>query len=126
MLKLAFALVAATVPETRAKRRYTVSTLAVAGVLPEAAVKAVTCTERVCPGRSMDASGPVELFTGAVRPFVSTRNGFGLAKVTFTCEPRDALEPSKLPELTNTRSLATRGNCVGEEAVAVTMPSIKS
>src|ERR1700682_2047090 len=126
MLKLAFVPVAATVPETRVKRRYTVSTLAVAGVLPEAAVKAVTCTERVCPGRSIDASVPVKLFTGAVSPFVSTRNGYALAKVTFTCEPRGALEPIKLPELTSTRSLATRVNCVGEEAVAVTMPSIQS
>jgi len=126
ILKLACVPVAATVPETRVKRRYTVSTLAVAGVLPEAAVKAVTCTERVCPGRSMDASVPVKLFTGTVSPFVSTRNGFGLTKVTFTCVPRGALEPIKLPELASTKSLVTRVNCVGEEAVAVTMPSIQS
>src|ERR1700716_1868587 len=52
MLKLAWVPAAATVPETRVKRRYTLSTPTVAGVLPEAAVKAVTCTERVCPGRS--------------------------------------------------------------------------
>ena len=126
ILKLACVPVAATVPETRVKRRYTVSTLAVAGVLPAAAVKAVTCTDKVCPGRSMEASVPVKLFTGTVSPFVSTRNGFGLAKVTLTCVPRGALEPIKLPELASTRSLSTRVNCVGEEAVAVTMPSIQS
>ena len=49
ILKLACVPVAATVPETRVKRRYIVSTLAVAGVLPAAAVKAVTCTDKACP-----------------------------------------------------------------------------
>jgi len=126
MLKLACVPVAATVPETRVKRRYTVSTLAVAGVLPEAAAKAVTCRERACPGRSMDASVPPKLFTGTVRPFVSTRNGFGLSNVTFTCEPRGVVEPIRLPELASTKSLATKVNCVEEDAVAVTMPSTQS
>src|SRR5260370_9000197 len=64
--------VAATVPETRVKRRYTVSTLAVARVLPEAPVKAVTCTERGCPGRKMVAAGlPLKEFARMVRPFPS-------------------------------------------------------
>src|SRR6202035_5168040 len=54
IVKLACVPVLATVPETRVKRRYTVSTLAFAGVLPEAAVKAVTCRERVCPGKKME------------------------------------------------------------------------
>jgi hypothetical protein len=102
-----------------------VSTLAVAGVLPTAAVKAVTCTDRVCPGSSMDASVPVKLFTGTVSPFVSTRNGFGVANVTLTCAPR-AAALMRLLEVASTTSLATIVNCVGEEEVAVTMPSIQS
>src|SRR5260370_18982085 len=70
MLKLASVPVAATVPETRVNRRYTRSTLA-AGGLPEAGGKAVTCTDKVCPGRRMEASVPAKRFTGIVRPLLS-------------------------------------------------------
>src|SRR5260370_8392357 len=69
--------VAATVPETRVKRRYTVSTLAVARVLPEAAVKAVTCTARVFPGRKIAAALlPLKEFPGNCAPFLSTIKRF--------------------------------------------------
>jgi len=126
IVKLACVPVAATVPETRVKRRYTVSTLAVARVLPEAAVKAVTCTDRVCPGRKMVAAVlPLKEFAGMVSPLLSTRKGLGFTSVAFTEVP-GRLELMTLPEVANTTSLVTRENCVDEDGVAVTMPSIQS
>ena len=126
MLKLACVPVAATVPETRVNRRYTRSTLAVAGVLPEAAVKAVTCTDKVCPGNKMEASVPVKGFTGVVSPLLSIRKGFGFTSVTFTVLPKDRLGLIMLPEVANTASFVTNENCVDEVGAAGTTPSIQS
>jgi len=126
MLKLACVPVAATVPETRVNRKYTLSTLAVAGVLPEAGVKAVTCTDKVCPGRRMEASVPVKRFTGMVSPLLSTRKGLGFSSVAFTEVPKDSLGLMMLPEVANTASFVTSENCADEVGAAGTTPSIQS
>lgn len=126
MLKVAVVPVAATVPDTRVNRRYILSTLAVAGVLPEAAVKAVTCMDKVCPGRKMEASVPVKRFTGMVSPLLSTKKGLGFTSVAFTEVPKDRLALMMLPEVANTASFVTSENCVEEEGAAVTTPSIQS
>ena len=127
IVKLACVPVLATVPETRVKRRYTLSTLTLAGVLPEAAVKAVTCTNRVCPGRKIEALVlPVKLFTGIVSPLPSTRKGLGFVTSVAFSEAPSSPGLIKLPELASTRSLMTRENCVDEKGGAVTMPSTQS
>ena len=129
ILKVACVPVLATVPETRVKRRYTVSTVALAGVLPEAAVKAVTCKESVCPGRKMEPSVlPAKELVGIVSPLLSTRKGlvFGLGSVAFTKTPRGILGLITLPELASTRSFVTRLNWVEEEGMNGTIPSIQS
>ena len=127
IVKLACVPVLATVPETRVKRRYRVSTLAFAGVLPEAAVKAVTCRERVCPGKKMEPSVlPAKEFVGIVSPLLSTRKGLGLTSVALTEAPRGTLGLITLPEVASTRSLVTKVNCVEEEGTTGTIPSIQS
>src|ERR1700674_1145773 len=126
MLKLACVPVAATVPETRVNRRYTRSMLAVAGVLPEAGVKPITCTDKICPGNRMEASVPLKRFTGIVSPLLSTRKGLGFTSVAFTEVPKDSWGLIMLPEVANTASLVTRENCVDEDGVVGTTPSIQS
>ena len=127
IVKLACVPVVATVPETRVNRRYTVSTLALAGVLPEAAVNAVTCNERVCPGKKIEPSVLLaKVFVGIVSPLLSTRKGFGFTSVALTEAPRGTLGLITLPEVASTRSLVTRVNCVEEEGTTGTIPSIQS
>src|SRR5579864_5189755 len=97
-----------------------------AGALPEAAVKAVTCTEKVCPGRKTEAAVlPIKEFVGVVSPLLSIRKGLGLTSVAFT-GALIRLELMMLPEVASTTSLATRENWVDEDGVAVTMPSTQS
>ena len=97
------------IPVTRVKRRITLSALAAAGVLPDAAVKFVTCTATVCPGINIEASVPPKLLTGTVRPLVSTVKTPGFTRVTCTGTPTRvlALVESKLLVDEATKSFAT-------------------
>ena len=119
----------ATVPVTRVNRRYRESALAFAKVESEPAVKAVMCAATVCPGARTEVSvPPLKAFAGATKPLVSTTKGFwGLpTSVTFTAAPKDRLLLMALPEVANTASFVTTENCVDEEGMAVTTPSIQS
>src|SRR5260370_31225304 len=100
--------------------------LAAAGVLPEAGVKAVTCRDKVCHGRRMEASVPAKRFTGMVGPLISTRKGLGYSSVALTEVPKESLGLMMLPEVANTASFVTSENCVDEVGAAGTTPSIQS
>src|SRR5437763_16514114 len=106
MLKLACVPVVATVAETRVNRRYTVSTVIFAGMVPLAAVNAVTWRERACPGKNMDASVLLaKVFVGFVSPLLSTRKGCAFTRVASTLAPRGTTGLMTLPVAGKTRSL---------------------
>ena len=86
------------------------------------------CAATVWPGASIDVSVPPlnAIAVGTTNPLLSTAKGLGAAKVTLTGAAK--VKPLPISELVveSTTSLVTSWNCVLEEGVEVTMPSIQS
>src|SRR5690349_14014492 len=75
----------------------------------------------------MDASVlPAKEFVGIVSPLLSTRKGFAFTSVALTRAPDGRFGLMRLPELASTRSFVTTVNCVEEEEIKGTIPSIQS
>src|SRR6266851_6778133 len=102
-----------TLAETRVNLSSTKLTVALAGVVPAAAVKLETRTATVWPARRTEVSLELEKVVasaGTMRPLLSTPKVAPAARLTVTGAPRGSFVPTRLPEVGWKRSLVTIWN----------------